>query len=88
VGQPILERWVNEQVGLRGLAGRMREEAPMWARTVPQIPRLVHRILNDDAPRRLEQAIDRLEAAQRRQTVVLVVIAAALATMAFAYFLR
>jgi ubiquinone biosynthesis protein len=87
-GQPILERWVNEQVGLRGLAGRMREEAPMWARTVPQIPRLVHRILNDDAPQRLEAAIDRLHAAQRRQSAVLVVIAAALAVMAFAFFFR
>ena len=86
--QPFLERWVNEQVGLRGLARRMREEAPMWARTVPQIPRLVHRILNDDAPARLEAAIERLHVAQRRQTVVLVVIAAALASMALAFFFR
>ena len=37
---------------------------------------------------RLEAAIERLHVAQRRQTVVLVVIAAALASMAFAFFFR
>ena len=88
VGQPILERWVNEQVGLRGFAHRMGEEAPLWARTLPQIPRLVHRILTDDAPARLEAAIDRLEAAQRRQSLVLVAIAAALALLVVVYLLR
>jgi ubiquinone biosynthesis protein len=31
--QPILERWVNEQVGLRGLLRQVRDEAPLWARS-------------------------------------------------------
>jgi ubiquinone biosynthesis protein len=59
VGQPILERWVSEQAGVRGFAHRMGEEAPLWARTLPQIPRLVHRILTDEAPARLERALVR-----------------------------
>jgi len=87
-GQPILERWVNEQLGLRGFVHRMGEEAPLWARTLPQIPRLVHRILTDDAPARVESAILRLEQAQRRQSRVLVAIAAALALLVAGYFLR
>jgi ubiquinone biosynthesis protein len=88
VGQPILERWVNEQVGLAGFARRLGEEAPLWARTLPQIPRLVHRLLSDDAPARLEAAIDRLEAAQQRQSRVLVAIAVALAALVVGYLVR
>jgi len=88
VGQPILERWVNEQVGLEGFMKRMGEEAPLWARALPQLPRLLHRVLTDDAPRRLEAAIDRVEATQRRQSRVLVAIAVALAALVAGLLLR
>ena len=54
---------------------------PMWAKTVPQIPRLVHRLLSDDAPGRIERAIQRLEATQRRQTKILLAIAVVLGAM-------
>jgi ubiquinone biosynthesis protein len=86
--QPILERWVNEQVGLRGLVRQLRDEAPLWARTLPQVPRLMHRILADDAPRRIESAIDRLQATQRRQSVVLAIIAIALVGLIVGLLLR
>jgi len=86
--QPILERWVGEQVGLRGLLRQLRDEAPLWARTLPQVPRLVHRILTDNAPRRIEDAIDRLEAAQRRQSVVLALIAIAIAGLVVGLLIR
>jgi ubiquinone biosynthesis protein len=69
--QPILERFMNEQMGLRGLLRQLREEAPLWSRTLPQLPRLAHRVLTDDTTRRLEKAILRLEDAQRLQTRVL-----------------
>jgi ubiquinone biosynthesis protein len=86
--QPILERWMKEQVGGRGFLRQMREEAPLWARTLPQLPRLVHRVLSDDTPQRLESALTRLEAAQNRQTRMLVVIALVLVALVIAYFLR
>jgi ubiquinone biosynthesis protein len=86
--QPILERFMNEQVGWRGSLNRLREEAPLWARTLPQLPRLVHRVLSDETPRRLEAAILRLELAQIRQTRVLVAIAVALALLVVGYLLR
>ncbi len=86
--QPILERFMNETIGWRALVKQMGEEAPMWARTLPQLPRLMHRVLADDAPRRLEAAIDRLEAAQRRQTFVLAAIATVLALLLVGYLLR
>jgi ubiquinone biosynthesis protein len=85
VGQPILKRWMSEQMGLRGLRKQLRLEAPLWARTLPQLPRLVYRALNDDAPRRLEEALLKLEAAQRRQTNVLIGIAGVLSVMVLGY---
>ena len=86
--QPILERWMNEQVGPRGFVKQMRDEAPLWARTLPQLPRLVHRVLADDTPRRLERALLRIEAAQRRQNRVLVAIAVALAVLGIGLLVR
>jgi ubiquinone biosynthesis protein len=79
--QPILERWMKEQYGLRALARSLRQEAPLWARTLPQLPRLVHRALADDGAVRVEDAVRRLEATQRLQTRVLVAIAILLATL-------
>ncbi len=79
--QPILEKWMRENYGPRGLWKQLAAEAPMWGRTIPQLPRLVHKVLSDDAPGRLERAILSLEKAQRRQTRILLAIAFILAVM-------
>ena len=86
--QPILERWMSEQVGPRGFVRQLRAEAPLWARSLPQLPRLVHRVLADDTPQRIEVALLRLEQQQRRQNRFLAVIAAALAALVLALLLR
>src|SRR2546428_12601119 len=52
--KPFLERWMTEQIGWRGLVRTLRREAPYWANTLPQLPRLVHRAPAEDrlrAPR-------------------------------------
>ena len=86
--QPILERWMREQMGPRALLRQLREEAPLWAKALPQLPRLVHRMLSDDAPQRLERAILKLEAAQRRQNRTMMAIVAVLAAMVAVYVIR
>jgi ubiquinone biosynthesis protein len=43
--KPFLERWMNEQVGWRGLLDRLRNEAPRYAQLLPELPRLVHQAL-------------------------------------------
>jgi ubiquinone biosynthesis protein len=86
--QPILERWMSEQMGLRGFARQLREEAPLWARMLPQFPRLMHRVLNSEASARVERALLRLEDAQRRQTRVLAAIVVALALVVVGLLLR
>ncbi len=86
--QPILARWMREQVGPRALWRQLRSEAPRWSKLVPELPRLVHKILSDDAPGRLERAILLLEAAQRRQTRILLAIAIVLGVMVVGLLLR
>jgi ubiquinone biosynthesis protein len=43
--KPFLERWMNDQVGWRGLLSRIEKEAPRYARLLPELPRLVHQAL-------------------------------------------
>jgi ubiquinone biosynthesis protein len=43
--KPFLERWMQEQVGWRGLLQRFSHEAPRYAQLLPELPRLVHRAL-------------------------------------------
>ncbi|HEU4459250.1 MAG TPA: ubiquinone biosynthesis regulatory protein kinase UbiB [Methylibium sp.] len=40
--KPFLERWMDEQVGWRGLVERLRDEAPRYAKLMPELPRLLH----------------------------------------------
>jgi len=88
IAQPVLERFMREQLGWRGMLRGLRDEAPLWARTLPQIPRLVHRVLSDDAPRRMEMAIRDLERAQVRQTRAMWVIVAVLIVLTAVIILR
>jgi ubiquinone biosynthesis protein len=43
--KPFLERWMNEQIGWRGLLQRLKNEAPRYAQLLPELPRLVHQRL-------------------------------------------
>ena len=53
--RPFLERWMNEQVGWRGLWERLKAEAPQFAQIVPELPRLLHQSLqrNESADAKL-----------------------------------
>ena len=86
--QPILERWMRRQMGVRALLRQLRDEAPAWSRTLPQLPRLVHRALQLDVAGRLEQAIASLERTQARQTRMLGIVAFVLAAMAVVYLVQ
>jgi ubiquinone biosynthesis protein len=44
--KPFLERWMNEQVGWRGLTKSMRRNAPLMAEKVPELPLLMHEVLD------------------------------------------
>lgn len=77
--KPFLERWMDEQIGWRALLRGVKEEAPAWAGTLPQLPRLVHQALSD-APRQQaaqQQRLDQLAASQRQQGWLLALVGAA-----------
>ena len=76
--KPFLERWMSEQIGWRGLLRSLRDEAPQWGVTLPQLPRLIHRALANPEPHRLEAALQQLVREQRQQSQLLVFIVAAL----------
>jgi ubiquinone biosynthesis protein len=66
----------------------MRAEAPLWAKTLPQLPRLLHRALSDESPRRVEESLRRIELVLQRQARILWVIALVLAALVVGYLLR
>jgi ubiquinone biosynthesis protein len=61
--KPFLERWMSEQVGLEGLTQRLKDEAPRYAKLLPELPRLLHAALQ---PRQDSVVMQTLLAEQRR----------------------
>jgi ubiquinone biosynthesis protein len=43
--KPFLENWMQDQVGLRGLVDRLRDEVPQYVQLLPELPRLLHQRL-------------------------------------------
>jgi ubiquinone biosynthesis protein len=76
--KPFLERWMSEQVGLRGLIKAIRSEGGHWVSLLPELPRLVHRALSAPPSSHLQQELESLRAQQRSLqrwlTVLLVVV--------------
>ncbi|MBK6789485.1 MAG: ubiquinone biosynthesis regulatory protein kinase UbiB [Betaproteobacteria bacterium] len=64
--KPFLERWMNEQIGWRGMIERMKNEAPRYAQLLPELPRLLHQSLQQGALPRESPALLALLAEQRR----------------------
>ncbi|HSD38005.1 MAG TPA: ubiquinone biosynthesis regulatory protein kinase UbiB [Rhodocyclaceae bacterium] len=72
--KPFLERWMNDQMGWRALVRHVKEEAPSWAATLPQIPRLLHQTLSDNHREQVGQQLAVMEMqirAQRRISTLL-----------------
>jgi ubiquinone biosynthesis protein len=64
--KPFLERWMNEQVGWRGLVDRLKNEAPRYAQLLPELPRLLHQALQQQARPAESPALQALLEEQRR----------------------
>ncbi|MGL4666315.1 MAG: AarF/UbiB family protein, partial [Saezia sp.] len=43
--RPFLEEWMNQQVGYKAVLRKLKDELPMYAQYVPELPRLVHQVL-------------------------------------------
>ncbi|MFA5627214.1 MAG: ubiquinone biosynthesis regulatory protein kinase UbiB [Thiohalomonadaceae bacterium] len=43
--KPFLERWMSEQVGVRSFINRIKHNIPSWGESLPEIPQLIHEVL-------------------------------------------
>ncbi|RYF15142.1 MAG: ubiquinone biosynthesis regulatory protein kinase UbiB [Comamonadaceae bacterium] len=48
--KPFLERWMLEQIGPQKLWQELRDQAPRYAKILPELPLLLHRYLSTHAP--------------------------------------
>jgi ubiquinone biosynthesis protein len=72
--KPYLERWMQEQIGWRGLIARFKEEAPHYNKMIPQLPRLVHQVLTAQVEKssgRDDDLLKQLVAEQKRTNLLL-----------------
>ncbi|MFI4927798.1 MAG: ubiquinone biosynthesis regulatory protein kinase UbiB, partial [Burkholderiales bacterium] len=46
--KPFLERWMMDQIGPRKLLQELRDQAPRFAKILPELPHLIHRRLVQD----------------------------------------
>ncbi len=81
--KPFLERWMQEQLGWRGLVNHVKKEAPQWATLLPQLPRLAHQTLVQanalgDAATHIARFREEAAASRRLARAALVLAAAAL----------
>jgi len=52
--KPFLERWMSEQVGVRAFARNLRTAIPTWTESLPELPQLLHRTLEQTADGKLQ----------------------------------
>jgi ubiquinone biosynthesis protein len=72
--KPFLERWMNEQIGWRGLVERLKNEAPRYAQLLPELPRLLHQALQCSQRAAESPLLPALLAEQRRTNRLLQVL--------------
>ena len=64
---PLLEKWMAEQVGVRGIARRLRSEWPVISALLPKLPRFALQLMTHDRDAPLRAELTRLAARSRRQ---------------------
>ncbi|MEQ6291403.1 ubiquinone biosynthesis regulatory protein kinase UbiB [Vogesella sp. GCM10023246] len=73
--KPFLTKWMNEQIGWRGLLRTLKHEAPQWATTLPALPRKLNEALSGQTTELLVQGYIQLMREQKRQNFLLLLIA-------------
>ncbi len=73
--KPFLEKWMLEQVGPKRLWRELKDQAPYYAKMLPDMPRLLHGYLSQRPSEDLRREMQALVAEQRRTNRLLKVIA-------------
>ena len=63
--KPFLEKWMVDQLGPQKLLDQLKDEAPRYAKLIPELPRLLHDFLKHP-PERLQREMIELISEQKR----------------------
>ena len=82
--KPFLEKWMHEQIGPKRLLRELKEQAPYYAKMLPDLPRLLHGYLQQRPAEDLRRELRALTLAQQQTNRLLrrIVLAGALALLA------
>ena len=75
--KPFLERWMNDQVGWRGLVARLKNEAPRYVQLLPELPRLLHQALQPKSSADQRAIVALLAEQQRTNRLLQAIVCAA-----------
>ena len=81
--KPFLERWMQDQMGFKGLEERVRHESAQWTHLLPQMPRLVFQALTDHTHRdRMYAELHALRIETQRRNRLLAIAVVSIAVLA------
>lgn len=63
--KPFLERWMYQRIGPQGVLHKLKKESVHWAQILPEVPRLLHKSLSEQA--NLPKIAEELKALRRSQ---------------------
>lgn len=66
--KPYLERWMAEQIGIKGVLQRLKVEGPRYVHILPQLPRLLHKALTVAGETGADNGLLKVLIAEQRQT--------------------
>jgi len=65
--KPFLETWYKNRVGPQAVLRKVREQLPEWAQQWPEVPAMIHDVLQRAADGRLEMRVDSREFDRMRE---------------------
>ena len=87
--KPYLERWMNEQIGVRGLIKNIRQESTNWASMLPQLPSLTFNALKrTEAYSLLPLSLYKISRQLAWQNILLSIAIGLLGLVAFVFWLK
>jgi ubiquinone biosynthesis protein len=67
--KPFLEKWMVDQIGPKKLFQQLKDEAPRYAKLLPELPRLLHDFLENRPPDHRRELLELLAAQKRTNPV-------------------
>jgi ubiquinone biosynthesis protein len=64
--KPFLERWMTKQIGPGALMRHLRENVPLWAERLPQLPNLIYDVVNKAKNGEFQVSLDEKQMAELR----------------------